>query len=358
MYPNISIRDVKSIKAYLFFYDKLYRIVPRGISPDDVAEINQLMRDKKGIITDLPPDRFNEEAYQTFKERMDEWSLVAGIDHLKRWGRTTSIHQDKVYFSLQDWFVNEMGGTRQGDWLQVDERLASIYMLSLANTMATRNSLGLVTDFDSAFTIQEFINYDGKYSGDEYCFDDYRESNNKKLGLMLLSRYLPDNYESIPFSSILNYRDDYKVERRQLLKKMGEFQNNISAIESPEVYVTEIQSYIDDIEEAVTSYRSSLESLNKTVVKGTAAGFGLAGTLVSSLPLLDSIAWMLPRNENILALGVLFGTIWGLQKRSDEEVKIGKQNPHSYLYYLKNQDFPSIKVEKELASLTKELILD
>jgi hypothetical protein len=289
---------------------------------------------------------------------MDEWSFVAGINHLKRWGRTTSIHQDKVYFSLQDWFVNEMGGTRQDDWLQVDERLASIYMLSLANTMATRNNLGLVTDFDSAFTIQEFINYDGKYSGDEYCFDDYRESNNKKLGMMLLSRYLPDNYESIPFSSILNYRDDYKAERRRLITKMEEFQNNISSLESLEVYESKIESYVEDIEDAITSYRTSLESLNFGIVKGTTLGFGLAGTLVSTLPVLDNVAWMLPRNENILALGILFGTIWGLHDRGNKEELIRKRNPYSYLHYLNKNDFPHAQVKKELACLTKELILD
>lgn len=115
IYPNISIRDAKSIKAYLFFYDRLYRIVPKEIDPDDVPEIDKLIRDKKGIITNIPPDKFTKDAYETFSEQMDQFSQVAGINHLKRWQRTTSIHQDKVYFSLQDWFIKEMGGRKQGD---------------------------------------------------------------------------------------------------------------------------------------------------------------------------------------------------------------------------------------------------
>jgi hypothetical protein len=114
----------------------------------------------------------------------------------------------------------------------------------------------------------------------------------------------------------------------------------------------------EDVKEAITSYRASLNDLNKKIVKGTVTGLGLAGSLVSTLPLLDSIANMLPRNENILALGILFGTIWGLQKRSDEELKNRKNNPHSYLYYLERHDFPHSTIRSDLAGLTKELILD
>ncbi len=174
----------------------------------------------------------------------------------------------------------------------------------------------------------------------------------------MLGKYLPDNFESIPFIDILTYRDNHKGERRQLLKKMEEFQSNISSIESPEVYVNEIDSYAEDVKDAITSYRSSLDDLNKKIVKGSATGLGLASSLVSTLPLMDGIANLLPRNENLLALGILFGTIWGLQKRSDEELKIRKQNPHSYLYYLERHDFPRSNIRSDLACLTKELILD
>ena len=358
MYPNINITDVKSIKAYLFFYDTLYRIVPNEVSPDDSREIEQLIDSKKGIISPIRPGRFNEEAFLDFKKKIDEWSYFVGISHLKRWKRTARIHQDKVCDELYYRFAEEMGATIKGNWLEIDEQLASIYMLSLANTTATKNSLALVTDFDSAWTIQEFINYGGSYCKDDHHFDSYWEEDEKNLGIMILSQYLPDNYESLSFETILNYRDDFKNERRQLLTKMDEFQNYISNVESPEVFMKEVQSYVEDIEEAVTSYRSSLTGLNKKVGSGALNGFLAGCGLISSLPILGDIAWLLPQSESILALGISFGTIWGLHERSNKELALRKQNSHSYLYYLKNHKFSATGIKNDLSRLTRELVLD
>jgi hypothetical protein len=359
LYPDISITNSRSIKAYLFFYDGLYRIVPNDVEPNDAKEIKELLKNEPNIISPIPPEKYVEETAKHFNERYKDWTkYVSGFRDMAQQSngkRITKLHRNKVYSELVDKFESELGMKKEGEWLVGDASHVAVYMLYLANVISKRSELALVTDYDPAFAIEEFVNYDGQYDYDEIASPRSRFDGNL-LGMAYMNGYLPKNFEKLSFEAILNYRDDFKDARRKLLQNLEEFKKKVSNTDSVTVYNNELKYFIQDIKQSVDDYKESLNGLNKEIPKGIVYGVTIAGTFSA----FSSIAQLLPHNESLLEMGILFGAIWGLQKRSTKEIRNRKKNEYSYLFHMGCQEFPEVKtiVERDLEQKTKELIFD
>jgi hypothetical protein len=213
LYPNIHLKDSKTIKESLLFYENLYRIVPDGITPKDDEEIKNF-NDEYNLIKEISPEEYVENTYKEFTKNLKNWSITAsGISFNTDDESYSRLHKDKVYDKLRKKFIEEGILEYDGTWLSGDASFIGNYMVYLAIEISNKNDLCLVTDDVSAWVSQEFMNYDGNYS--ESSIDDGTHG----LLSMYVIDYIPSNINEITFDSIVEFRDQYNTERKNFFNK-------------------------------------------------------------------------------------------------------------------------------------------
>jgi len=216
LYPNIDLKDVAFVKEALLLYDNLYRIVPPGVEPNDHEEIQQCNEEYE-IVSSINPEDYVEGTYEKFIEKAEKWShKAAGFSGLVP-SSVTRLHENKVYHELREYFINKGLLFKLDDWLVGNDSLIENYMIYLSKEVATNNQLSLLTDYSPAWTVQEFIKYDGEISD---C-SRYRSDGIGGNGIirLYLNDFIPEHIEKIPFSEIIAFRDDYKNERKKLFTR-------------------------------------------------------------------------------------------------------------------------------------------
>lgn len=335
LYPNINLKDSKTIKESLLFYDNLYRIVPEGIIPKDDQEI-KTFNDEYNLIKEISPEEYVKNTYKKFTENLKNWSITAsGIDFNADDESYSRLHKDKVYDKLRKKFIEEGILEYDGTWLRGDASFIGNYMLYLAIEVSNKNDLCLVTDDVPAWISQEFMNYDGNYSD---CSFDNHDVTHGLLGMYVID-YIPSNINEITFDSIVEFRDQYTTERKNFFEKYLKFQNEVSSIPSTNVKFDKIQKELKSLHEGMKDYKESC-SYFKTD--------GFFGSKVFTFPTLINVAESLVSIEpglkgSLMGAGLFIGGLWDLISARQRISDIKKGNPYSYLVSLEKYDFEAIK---------------
>lgn len=350
LYPNIHLKNAGTVKESLLFYEKLYRIVPEGITPEDNKEIENF-NDEYDLIKEISPKEYIENTYKEFTEHLKNWSATAsGISFNTDDLSYSRLHKDKVYDKLRKKIIQEGILDFDGTWFEGDASFIGNYMMYLAIEISNRNDLCLVTDDASAWVSQEFMNYDGNYS--DSCIDN---GTHKLLGLYVMD-YIPSNINEITFDRIVEFRDQYKYERKNFFNKYLELQNELSSIASKTVLSDKIEDQLESLRDGKDEYKKSC-SYFKTD--------GFLGSKVVTFPaLIDAVASFGPYMEqglksSLMAAGLFIGCLWDLILARQRISEIKKSNPYSYLVFLEKYDFHAIKrLDSGLRYDIKEFIED
>lgn len=142
-YPHIGFHDPSWIKAMAMYYDNIYRIVPNNIIPDDSEELQALLQEGSiGKMVD--PADYSKKASDQFLVRLGGWKAAA-LDYNKEDEELlTRLHTDKTDERVRELF-REAGFKENNDWMYVPTAIASNFMLYLANEIASKNRLSLIT---------------------------------------------------------------------------------------------------------------------------------------------------------------------------------------------------------------------
>jgi len=328
-YPRIDFNNPAWLKGISLFYDNIYRIVPDNVIPDDPEELQPLLEDPS-IGRMIDPSKYSKEASQNFVDDKLEWDAAAFIcnDEEQVEETLSRIHSAKMDEQVKSLF-NSLGYNKmENEWLHVPTELASHFMLYLANEIAKRNNLNLVTNNWAPWTATSYYNLDG-------CFDEYvplYEQNNEysddpfALFSLILGEISPLNISEIPCEDILQFRLKRKDEIKRFRDKLYELYIELQSLEDPVVRQDTINSKIEELIKAKKEYQESADIMK---VKGW---FGISFMGVTAPVTLGNL-FNIP-SASIVTLGITslaLGGIFNLKSTKAQLNELNKKSPISAL---------------------------
>ena len=329
-YPFIDFRSSHIIKSLSLLHDRVYRIVPEGIIPDDVDELAPLLEDGS-IGGKIDPKPYAPDAASNFLIKLEDWDAAALAYQESEKESFSRIHSDKVDERINDLF-QEIGYKLTDKWYHIPTELASNYMLYLARDIGKRNKLTLVTPEWAPWTAVTYFNIDGRLDDLflPYGFPDDESVAQYALFSLFLRNTVPANIEEIPAESIRTFRLKRKDEIRHLRNSVNNLLNELQSLEDPQVRVDKIYDAINAHNQAMQDYQKSADILN---VKGW------LGAILMGFPAPISLGELfnLP-SATIVTLaicGIALGGIFNILNTANELRKLKVENPISCLIELR-----------------------
>ena len=327
-YPTIEFADYQWLWSAALLWDRVYRIVPLGYKPQDPPNILALMETGE-IGIPIHPDEYAPDIAKEFIARLEsgEWNaapLTGEIsDEYKR------LHTDKVDVLLRDMIIARGAGSKQGEWLHVPTDFAAHYMMFLANAIAERNNLQMLSDSAPAWTGATYFKFDG---GVEDC---PRDEYSHQLATLVVKDFLPSDILSIRPADILSFRTKYRAERQRFLSSMQRWAKCLSDCEDERILQDIIQDMKKDIESSLKDFRGSLSTLNVITMTGLKSLTFPVATKIASViggKDLDPSTLMI-----VTGLGAALGLVSGLSDWNQKKKKLTKECDYSYLMHMRGQ---------------------
>lgn len=243
-YPHIAFRDPRWIKAMALYYDNVYRIVPRDISPNDPEELKALL-EEGSIGKKINPAEYSKNASEEFLNKAHEWRAAALTYEdfaFEDEELITRLHTEKTDKRVRELF-REAGFQSDNDWMYVPTAIASNFMLYMASEIASKNDLSLITSDWGAWTGSSYFGIDGRVN-DFITTIGKDEIATEGFGLfgLLINELTPINISEIPSEKIVEFRQKRKDEINQFRHCIQDLRKELIAVESSEIRVDIIQS--------------------------------------------------------------------------------------------------------------------
>jgi hypothetical protein len=142
------------------YYDRVYRIVPDNVRPDDNEELQPLL-EEGSVGSMIDPALYSVSASNEFLSKLGEWDAAALDGDPDGEQELSSLHVEKTDERVRQLF-EEAGYKSHNDWMSIPTELASNYMLYLATIIAKKNNLSLITSDWGAWTGTSYFNLDGQ----------------------------------------------------------------------------------------------------------------------------------------------------------------------------------------------------
>lgn len=323
-YPSIALNNVRLIKTMSLYYDSIFRIVPNGVRPEDSAELQPLLEDDR-IGRMIDPSPYSQDASAEFINKLDDWDAAALVpgdeDDLAR------LHTGKMDEEVRRLFL-DAGYDENADWLTVPTSLASNYMLYLANIIASKNNLELLTSEWGAWTGTNYFSVDGEI--DEYLMPPNSgiEFEEDTLGLfsLMIDELVPINIEEIPSEKIIEFREKRRDEILRFHKVIEDLKLELSKTDANEVSQERVEATIKDLKKAMKDFKKSARSLKVQ---------GWAGTFLSgiSAPIYLLNVFGVPV-ESVIKFGagsIGLGGMYNIMTTKNKLKELRKRNPSSML---------------------------
>jgi hypothetical protein len=239
------------------------------------------------------------------------------------------LHTDKVDVVLRDMIIAKGSAEAHGDWLHVPTSFAAHYMTYLANSIAARNNLQMLSDCAPAWTGATYFRLDGGV--ESFPNKDFTQ----QLATLVVRDFLPENILSIPPEQILNFRDKYRDERQRFLSSIQRSAKLLSDCDDSSIAEDVINDLQKDIDSALEDFRGSLSALN--IVSLT----GLKSVTFPVVTKVASIIGGVDLNPTTLMLigagGAALGLVSGLSDYSQKRKKLLKECDYSYLLHMRRR---------------------
>jgi hypothetical protein len=272
-YPYIELLDDTWIKAAALFYDGLKRIVPSYYEPDDSNVVKALI-DELGFLTNLDPA---EEAIGIGHDFLacarEEFIGSKSENHPLRAIRTEpldavfAIHGLKLAPKLRRELPRlglakrSRGGPITEDWFLFDAWYGVLYMSMLANRMAEKRGLAIVTDNSN---LQPLV---WRMQSDRVLPIDHAQA----ISSLVVRAYVPDDLAVVPVKTIIQFRRRHDDERRRFYDAVSGLARDIPTITHEDALQDCLHHHSRNIDQAVEDLKFSLEGLKLKTVLATLA---------------------------------------------------------------------------------------
>lgn len=352
-FPYIHLRDETWLKVAALYYDHVLRIVPHNVQPDDSTAVN-VLKGQLGLIQEVEPDLEPEEIAADFLAfARKNFSYPAHVPVQQRRPRLSKekllnfrIHISKftaatIYALAEMGLAENPARLMNKEWVNLDPRAAAVYMTFLAERIAERRGVPLVTD-DSRF--QSLVNYfelDRKDPEDNSAWMPHFGRPSYALASVAIKAAIPRDFSTVSIERIVEFRKSHESERRRFYKAVEELTAQIPPIADQQALANciehhslQIRDAADDLSRAMTSF-------------GITAATGLLGI---SLP-----PWLATEvQRNVAPVTLVAGAVsayvaLNLGRYFVDSYNLRRNSPWSYVLSLRRGLRPE-SVTRQLAS--------
>lgn len=274
-YPHISLTNKNWLKYAILYWDKISRIVPADIQPEDSEDIIRL-RFELDFVNDYAPTSSDvgQAAYQFFHwlshhiEHPDfhEWcgppfgpwphpefrdwfehfmrhrssrgrrgrrsnSILGNLNAAARTGGDY-IHVQKLDPHLKEFLlmtgIAVPGESEWEDWVRIDSEIGLLYMSYLARSISVETGRPAITDEIGAFGASEVLRNSITMRRQEEL--PYR------LGTLLVAAYGPKDMNSVTFERLMEFRKKHDDDRRAFFDHVNDLCRRLPVISSEEEF--------------------------------------------------------------------------------------------------------------------------
>lgn len=235
-YPTISVGDGPWLRAAALYWDEVCSIVPSSYLGRLSPELKYLL--ERGQYRPIDPQQilysdYNEDFFRAIKRRFECVPSIAGhrereFRHVHRQkveihGIYDMIHYNKIPTNMRDWLL-ESGAillSEDDEWVEMESRLAGIYMRTLAEFIARYDENDVVIGTDRRSSIHEL------YRGSAATV------RNRVMALEL-TQCLPVPSPNTGYEEILDFKDSRKDDLYALQLRIQQLEYDLRHSESPE----------------------------------------------------------------------------------------------------------------------------
>lgn len=325
-YPTIEFTDPQWLWSASLFWDRIYRIVPKGYAPADSRNVVELC-DNGEIGVQINPDNYSAAVADEFlnKVREHHWHAAAlSMNYNEEYDR---LHSDKVDVRLRQMIISKGGKESKDKWLHVPNGFASHYMIYLASHIANKNKLNLITDVSPAWTATTYYTFDDDLKS--YFIDELPNV----LASIIVREFVPTNLLDIRPKDILAFREKRRDERRRFVQAVRNAAPNLSNCKDPVVVKGILEDVKKDITSSLDEYKRSMDILkvkNWTGLKTI--------SFPAAAPVMNMI---MPLGTTQLAIlsttGLALGVLAGIAALKGDAQKLINECEFSYLISMRKE---------------------
>jgi hypothetical protein len=337
-YPSIEFRDVDFLKKSLLVWDRVFRIVPPTYDPSDPSSIREAV--SEGLVVDLNVDEH--EKSKAAKGFLDFYHLRRGISSLT-WPAGLDcpsfvrIDPEKIEARLLPLF-EQLSMHYAGDrFFHVPPDLAGGYMFYLANSVAKRRDLQLITDSPDTWVVGSYFAHAGNFNEQVY-----QDNGDAFLCNLAITDLLPDRLDDVSMEDVIRFVEKHRDERVAFQDELERFRMELSRCNNKEHAYYIVNDFVGRLQRAKEDYRKAIAPFSKREICSIFSG-GLSATLgLLSLPMTGVGD---PYDPVRLGVGLLIGAVSALATR--ELIPIDKGGA-SYLISLEHlSSTPSFQLHRK-----------
>lgn len=330
-YPTIEFRnsDYKWLWTASLFWDKIYRIVPENFILNEPENIKKLCSGGD-IGIQISPNPYSKDSSDKFLRNIKnkEWDIATfPFNRLDEEAEFSLISNSKMDMKLKTYLIENSFGKSSEEWTQVSKDMSNAYMSYLANEIASRNDLSLVTHSEMFWKASTYFSHEGSLQGGLICSDaNYGCAGQDALLNIIIKDIIPENIMLITPEELLEFRERRSDERKEFILAIENFSDKLSKITDKNIIEDLINDEKKEIERATTEYKNSMDLLN--VEKWVGGLSSTATVLAEVIPETGILGNILPG----LAVAQLLITGYiGVKGRNV------KKTPYSYLTSIYNK---------------------
>ena len=349
-YPGIEFADPRWLWTAALVWDKVYRIVPDGYTPEDCANVKRLCEDGD-IGIPLHPGSYAKDIANEFIANIydNKWQAAA-FDKKKQVAEYARIHHDKMDVKIRELLISHGNAASHDKWLYVPTEFETLYMTFLARKMAIKNKLQAVSDSDAAWTAFTY------YSTGDIMTEGPEEEQPFALASLIVGDYIPANITDITPEQLLKFRRQFPDERRHFMRAITDASRKLANCHDAQVAVETLRTIREDVNRALTDFRRSMDALKVE---------SFVGLKTLSIPMTTSVLGKILGSgfePTVLALGGLaLGCIAGVASFQQKGQRLRRESDFSYLVDVERA-FPKgtdrLNVPRELHYGLNEFIND
>jgi hypothetical protein len=258
-YPTIEFQSIETLKRALLVWDRVFRIVPSLYHPRDSVEVNEA-KGADRVIDFAVDDSEKSRAAKGFldfyavrrKHRRLTWP--AGLDSES----FVRINPEKIDAKLLPLFEQLASRLNKEGFLEIPPDLAGGYMFFLANAIAKRRSLGLLTDSADCWTVGSYFAQEGNFS--EQVYD---EKAGAYLCNLAVEKLLPDHLDHIGMDQLLRFCEKHTGERTAFQDHLNKLRSEIARCNSKQHAKYIVGDFVNRFDRAREDYRKEICAFSK-----------------------------------------------------------------------------------------------
>ena len=222
-YPTIEFQSETWVKAALTFWDKIYRIVPKGYKPMDSEEIGIAV--KEGYIENI---ELTENDLSTTADKFENYCNTldwypAGFT---RNSYTARLNVEKIDSRLRPYFEEFAGTIDEEGFYKLRNEIANGYMFFLSESISANRNIGKLTDNGDMFTAMSYFDGEGKFA--EWLTNPEATEIYTNL---IIENLIPADIRSIRMDKVIDISESLKTQKKEFRDKVSVFANDFSKIE-------------------------------------------------------------------------------------------------------------------------------